>query len=382
MDSSEKRLVISANTAWNLRSRIRLLRALTAEGWKITACAASDENAVHLTAETGIPFVALPMKSDSTSLLKDLRLFFAYLILYRRWKPKAVLHINNKPNIYGTLAANLLGIPSISNITGLGVVAEKKGVIKRLVYALYKVAFRSNKSFVFFQNADDCAYFRENRLVLDMNRTRILPGSGVDIELFKPDLMYRYKEANEPLVFVFSGRLLITKGIRVYIQAAKSVAYLYPGSRFIIIGEHEKGNPIFLPFAELTEAVTSGLVEYCGNVKNVREYLHTADCIVLPSWYREGVPRALLEAAACAKPLIATDSPGTREPVLDGVNGFLVAPDDAESLVHAMLSIIRMSGIQKEEMGAASRKVAETKFSDSLVIDAYKETLAAFGGSV
>lgn len=381
MSDAPKKLVISANTAWNLLSRTRLLSALKNDGWEVTACAAPDEHAMRITESTGIPFIALPMKSDSTNVFQDFLLFMRYLGLYSRIKPQAVLHINNKPNIWGTLAANLLGIPSISNITGLGVVAEKKGVIKKLVYALYKVAFRSGKAWVFFQNSDDSLFFRENGLVADMSRTRLLPGSGVDLAKYAINDAYCYKDSGVPPVFLFSGRLLITKGIRVYIQAAQRVVHLYPGTRFIIIGELEKDNPVFIPDSELSRAVTSGLVEYCGKVQDVRSYLEEADCVVLPSWYREGVPRALLEAAACGKPLIAADSPGTREPVEHGVNGYRVIPEDVSSLVEAMLHFITLTDKQKKAMGCESRCLAEKRFSDLLVLEAYLETLATFGGS-
>lgn len=374
---SEKTVFISANTAWNLFSRKRLLFAMKEAGWTVVCLANPDSNADRFMNELGIEFISLPMKGDGTSLKDDIKLFFTFLGLYRKRKPDVALHINNKPNIYGSIAAAILRIPSASNITGLGVVSEKKGLTKTIVYTLYRLAFASRKTFVFFQNPDDRTFFLENRLVAP-DRTHVLPGSGVDCDLFVPEVQTESRNGRKNIIFLFNGRLLITKGIRVFIEAAKEVKALYSEAQFTIIGEYVPSNPIFIPRAELDAAVTSGVVRYYGSVPDVKQYVRDADCVVLPSWYREGVPRSLLEAAAMGKPVIACNSVGTKEPVQDGINGWLVKPDNIGSLADAMKRFIEEGSTERARMGIESRRIAETRFSDRIVINAYLERLDAF----
>jgi Glycosyltransferase len=374
---SEKTVFISANTAWNLFSRKRLLLAMKEAGWTVVCLANPDSNADRFMSELGIEFISLPMKGDGTSLKDDIKLFFRFFGLYRKHKPYVALHINNKPNIYGSIAAAILRIPSASNITGLGVVAEKKGLTKAIVYTLYRLAFASRKTFVFFQNPDDRRFFLENRLVAP-DRTHVLPGSGVNCDFFVPDAQTETQNNSKNIIFLFNGRLLITKGIRVFIEAAKQVRALYSEAQFTIIGEYIPSNPIFIPQDEFDAAVTSGVVRYYGSVQDVKQYVRDADCVVLPSWYREGVPRSLLEAAAMGKPVIACNSVGTKEPVQDGVNGWLVEPDNIASLADAMKRFIESGATARARMGNESRRIAETRFSDRIVISAYLERLDVF----
>jgi glycosyltransferase involved in cell wall biosynthesis len=366
---------ISANTAWNLFSRRRLLQALKDAGWNVVCLAKADDYSSRFQSELGMEFIGLPMRGDGTNVREDIRLFFAYLSLYRRRKPAFAFHINNKPNIYGSLAATLAGVPSAANVTGLGVVAEKKGLTGKIVYGLYRLAFASKKVFVFFQNNDDRSFFLEKKLA-SPDRAGVLPGSGVNCDLFVPET---HKETSgQPRLyrFLFIGRLLVSKGIGVYIEAARSVKRLYPDAEFSIIGEHISSNPIYLAAEALDEAVTAGIVDYFGNVTNVESWVRNADCVVLPSWYREGVPRALLEAAAMGKPLIACDSVGTREPVENGVNGFLVAPKDSDALARSMVSFIELTDGEREAMGRESRRIAKARFSDRIIIESYLRVLS------
>lgn len=373
LDRSKPLVMLSANTAWNIFSRKRLLLAIKNTGRDLITLGATDANARAIESQLGIPFIPLDMKGDSTSIRGDIALFFAYFSLYRKYRPSVVLHINNKPNIYGSLAASLLGIRSISNITGLGIVAEKKGLTRMLVSILYRIAFFSRKTYVFFQNPDDRQFFLDNHLVKP-ERTGLLPGSGVDIESFQPDSS-QPKDDPETVNFLYNSRLLISKGIREFIDAAKTIKLLYRKANFIIIGEIIPENPIFLPKKELENALESGIVEYYGSVQDVKSFIRACDCVVLPSWYREGVPRSLLESAAMGKPLIVADSVGTREPVDNEINGYRVKPQDGQALKNALIRFIELSADEKKRMGTESRRIAVTRFSDSFVITAYLERL-------
>lgn len=372
-DSAKPLVMLSANTAWNVLSRKRLLLAIKDSGRDLIALAANDDNARVLESELGIPFIPLAMKGDGTNIRDDIALFFRYLGLYRRYRPTVALHINNKPNIYGSIAASLLGIRSVSNITGLGIVAEKKGFTRFLVMTLYRIAFFSKKAHVFFQNSDDRQYFLDNKLVKP-EKTGLLPGSGVDIESFTPSAEMRQPDTGA-VHFLYNSRLVLSKGIREYLDAARAIKLLYKNAKFSIIGELLPNNPIFLPVSELETARASGIVEYHGVVKNVKPFINAADCIVLPSWYREGVPRSLLESAAMGKPLIVADSVGTREPVEHGINGYRVPPHDGIALREAMIRFIELDNDEKKRMGIESRRIAVTRFSDSFVITMYLERL-------
>ena len=407
--SPEKPLVvISANTAWNLYSRRNLIRAIQAAGFEVicagvvgsvtgTKTAAKAQSSVAesgaeaatgdkyselIEGELGASFIPIKMAGDSTNPFKDLALFFFFFRLYKRLKPAVVLHFNNKSDIYGTLAASLCGIPSISNVTGLGAAAEKTGLTGRLIFLLYKCAFMSKGAFVFFQNKDDKAFFIEGKICRE-ERTGLLPGSGVDTEFFAPASVAannggegRSREEGE-CRFLFIGRLLVSKGACDFIEAAKIVRAEHPLASFEMLGELDPLNPIFIEKGILEQAVASGVVAWRGASEDVRPFIAASDCVVLPSYFREGCPRVLLEAASMAKPLIAADSPGTREPVEDSVNGFLCAPANPESLASKMEAFLLLSKEERLKMGAASRKIAVTRFSDKIVADAYVKAIEA-----
>lgn len=391
-------LILTANAAWNVYSRRNLIRALQGAGFSVFGMGAAgsmtgtkrkaggakpaqqDEYTRRLEEELGVPFFPLPMmEGDGTNPCKDMALFFTFLRVYRKYRPAAVLHFNNKPDIYGSMAASLCRIPSFNNITGLGAAAEKTGLTGKIVYRLYKTAFRSPKAFVFFQNRDDREFFI-SRALCPPERTEILPGSGVDTVFFSPDsgTAEPFSLQKSGPCFLFLGRLLVSKGCGDFIRAAETVKRKHPEARFLLAGEHNPENPAFLPRETLEQALSAGTVEWAGVQKDVRPCIRNADCVVLPSYYREGVPRVLLEAAAMGKALIAADCPGTREPVEDGVNGFLCEPRNPENLAEKMSAWISLPETEKIRMQKASRRTAETRFSDKLVADAYIRQLSAF----
>ncbi len=389
---SEKPLVIiAANTAWNLYSRKNLIRAIQAAGFEVICAGATgsvtgtktaskaqgssagDKYSALISSELDAAFIPLKMVGDSTNPFKDLALLFFFFRLYKAFKPAAALHFNNKPNIYGSLAAALCGVHSINNVTGLGTAAEKKGLTKKLIFFLYKRAFTSKRAFVFFQNKDDRAFFLSNKLCRK-EQAGLLPGSGVDTEFFTPAVAANYVEISE-CHFLFIGRLITSKGSADFIRAAELVKRLHPLSSFEMLGEHDPLNPIFIKEDILKEAVASGIITWRGAVEDVRPFIAASDCVVLPSYFREGCPRVLLEAASSGKPLIAADCPGTREPVEEGVNGFLCAPANPLDLAKKMEDFLFLPKEEKLKMGAASRKIAETRFSDKIVAALYLKQL-------
>ena len=369
------KLTISANFAWNIYSRRNLLKAFKKEGWEVIAIACQDNYAEILEKELSVKFYPVRLENKGMNVFSDIHCFFSYLFLYCKIKPDVVLHFNSKPDIYGSMAASILGIPSVNNVTGLGMTFDRNDLVHTIVSCLYKTAFYAKKNFVFFQNKDDLACFMSAKLI-NINKTDLLPGSGVDIERFHPTTSSKKTSVTGSDLFLFSGRLVLSKGIREYLEAARIVRRLYPNTRFDIIGEHEAHLSSFIPFSEIIEAEKAGDVFFLGNVADVVPLIAKADCVVLPSYYREGVPRVLLEAAAMGKPLIAADSIGTREPVRDGINGYLCKPRDAQDLADKIIRFICLSDDKKKAMGMDSRKIAENEYSDAIVIAKYLERLS------
>jgi glycosyltransferase involved in cell wall biosynthesis len=345
-------------------------------GYEVLAIAPPDAFSERLP-ELGCRFVPIEMSARGTSPMQDAKLFLAYRRLLRRHRPDVFLGYTIKPNVYGSLAAQELGIPVINNIAGLGITFLKGGLFQTFVRTLYRTALRRSQT-VFFQNPDDRALFLGAGLVQEA-QTRLLPGSGVDLGRFQPQL--RTRKGDDRLVFLLVSRLLRSKGILDYVAAAQSLRAEFPDSEFRIAGIAEPGHPEAIPLEDVRGWHAEGVVNYLGALDDVRVALAEADAMVLPTFYPEGTPRALLEAAAMAKPIIATDVPGCRDVVDDGVNGFLCQPRDSASLAAAMRRLLGLSPESLRAMGAASRRKAEDQFDEQIVVERYltavDEALAA-----
>jgi glycosyltransferase involved in cell wall biosynthesis len=367
-----KTAVISINASWNVVNfRAGLVRALRGAGFDVVALAPSDDYSPRL-AELGARHWPVEMDRRGTSPLRDALLAARYYQALRRIRPDVYLGYTAKPNIYGSLAAHALGIPVINNVAGLGVTFLKRDWLNFIVRSLYRLAFRRSKH-VFFQNPDDLALFSDADLV-DAVKISLLPGSGVDLERFKPRL--RVGGGASGFTFLLVSRLLWSKGIGEYVRAAEGLRASHPQARFAIAGIIDGDRADAVSRADVRKWEESGLIDYLGALGDVRPALAAADCVVLPSYYPEGTPRSLLEAAAMGKPIITCDVPGCREIVRDQVNGFLCAPRDPESLAGAMERMIDMAPDDRLRMGNASRREAETRFDERIVIDRYLQQIA------
>ncbi|NVO32397.1 glycosyltransferase family 4 protein [Hymenobacter lapidiphilus] len=360
------RVAIVINTAWNIWNfRRSLVQALQAAGHEVLAIAPPDAYSARLETELGCRFVPILMENKGTNPLKDAALTRRFYQLYKREQPDVVLHYTIKPNIYGTLAARLAGIPSVNNVSGLGTVFIVKNLVSKVALGLYKFAFQFPKR-VFFQNDDDRQLFISNGLV-DAAKTDLLPGSGVDITRFQPAPEFR---RNTPFVFLMIARVLYEKGVEEYFEAARLVREAVPGTRVQLLGGIDESGGVGVKRAVFEQWLAAGQVEYLGTSDNVAELLAQADCAVLPS-YREGTPKTLLEAAAMGKPIVTTNVPGCRDTVVDGRNGLLCQVRDAADLAAKMLQVLRLSDAGLEQMGRAGRELAVTKFDEQLVLDKY-----------
>jgi len=368
MGAAPRRVVLAANSSWNIVNfRAGLIEALKREGYEPVVVAPLDEAAESRMGELGVERIVVGIERSGLNPIADLRLLGEYRRILKRLRPAAFLGFTIKPNIYGCIAARSLGVPAIANISGLGTVFIKRGALLALVTRLYRFAL-SRAAVVFFQNPDDRALFIERRMVRP-EQARLLPGSGVDLERFAP--------APQPLgppTFLLIARLLGDKGVREFVEAARMLRPGLPEARFQLLGPIDEGNRTAISRAELDEWIAQGLVDYLGETDDVRPYVAAASAVVLPS-YREGLPRSLLEAAAMARPLIATDVPGCREVVEDGTNGFLCRVRDSESLAKAMKNLAEMPVSRRSAMGEAARRKVQDQFSETVVIRAYLDAL-------
>lgn len=369
---SSQSVVISANTSWNLVNfRGNIIEAMVKRGFHVVAVAPEDAFTDQLK-RMGVEFHALEFRSSAISPARDVWLFLRYLVLVLKIRPVAFLGFTIKPNIYGSLAAGVLGVPAINNVSGLGTAFIRQGLLTRIATNLYRQAFRQSAT-VFFQNEEDRAVFVGARIVA-LEQTRLVPGSGVDLERFKPVPEAEGLVAGRPFTFLLIARLLWDKGAQEYVDAARFVKRRFPSTRFQIVGFLDVDNRTAVPRATLDGWISEGLVEHLGAVDDVRPCIAAADCVVLPS-YREGLPRSLLEASAMARPIVATDVPGVRDVVEDKVTGLLCNARDAQSLAAAMIAMIDMPSEARAAMGQAGRARVEREFAISRVTDCYLDAI-------
>jgi glycosyltransferase involved in cell wall biosynthesis len=361
--------MIALNTAWNLVNfRSGLIRALVSNGYDVVAVAPADEYAPQLAA-LGCRFVPLPMDNKGTHPGRDLMLLWRFVGLMRKERPDVFLGFTVKPNVYGSIAANVSGVPVINNVAGLGTVFIKEGWLNSLVRTLYRVALARSRK-VFFQNEDDRQLFISGSLVNGAVTGR-LPGSGVDLKKFRPSPL----PGRSPIRSLLIARMLWDKGVGEYVEAARLLKRRGLNAEVCLLGFLDVQNPAAISKSQMDEWVAEGVVRYLGVSDNVPEEIAQADFIVLPSFYREGTPRTLLEAAAMARPIITTDSVGCRDVVDDGVNGFLCRPKDASDLADKMELILRMSPADREVMGLRGRVKVEREFDEQIVINKYLEAI-------
>jgi glycosyltransferase involved in cell wall biosynthesis len=375
---SKKTIALLVNTSWNIYNfRMNIVKALTDQGYEVLCIAPYDNYSDKLVSDQ-VKYVPVQMENRGVNPWRDFLLFLSLWKLFRQHKPDVILQFTIKPNIYGSLAARLAGIPVINNVSGLGTVFLNHNVSSKVALMLYKIAFRSPFK-VFFQNGEDRALFIEKGLVKE-SITQVIPGSGVNLSRFA----YQPYKRKDPFVFLMASRLIHDKGLFEYLEACNLVKEKF--------GEHVEcwlqGAPADTEQAgivkeEVEKVLSRYAIKYFPFTDSIEEFLKQADVVVLPS-YREGVSRMLLESAAMGKPLIATDVPGCREIVKDGYNGLLCQVKDAKDLSRAMMEMFEKEESALQKMGENGRQLVEKEFSDEVVTTAYlkaiKEALSSREG--
>ena len=361
-------ILINLNTTWNIYNfRLSLIQELQKKGFKVAALAPRDSFTSKLE-DIGVECFHINLNPKGTNPISDLRLVYQYYKIFKELKPIIILSYTIKPNIYGNIAARLLKIPTINNISGLGTLFIKASLTTYMGKLLYTLSL-VNSTHVFFQNKDDQRLFIENRLVKS-SITSLIPGSGVDVEKFNCN---RFK--NKGNKFLFVGRLLADKGVFEYLEAAVSVLLKHPEKEFLLVGELGYRNKTALSKKQLEKYTNKySQIKYLGKTDDMVGLLNMIDVIILPS-YREGLPKSLIEAEAMKLPIISTDVPGCRDVVEHEVNGFLCEAKSKHSLEKAIYSMISLTENQRLEYGLNGRNKVINEFSSKIVNKIYLDKI-------
>ncbi|TAM98462.1 MAG: glycosyltransferase family 1 protein [Rhodanobacteraceae bacterium] len=380
-----QKVVFFANTDWYLFNfRRTLALAVQAAGYDVLLLSPAGKYGPRLRA-LGLRWQPLEMDRRSVNPLRETALLLRVAGLFRRERPVLVHNFTIKCAVYGSLAARLARVPArVNAVDGLGYVFasedRKARLLRPAVRALLRSALQGRDTQLILQNPDDTAAFERFKLI-ESGRVDLIPGAGVDCSRYAPRATWP-DGADRPPCVLLAARLLWEKGIAEYAQAARTLRAQGRKVRFLLAGMPDPGNPAAVPETTLREWVEEGVLEWLGQVADMRDLYAKVDIVALPSYYREGLPTSLTEAAACGLPLVTTDMPGCREVVTDGEDGLLVPPRDAEALAFAIARLLDSPDLAKR-LGNAARAKALALFDERIVIrqtfDVYRKLLTRTG---
>ena len=357
--------IISANTV-----RQKLIQTLMERGHQVTILSTGSVAEMNLARSKG--FNLIDVGTSNTKPHEVVVYMRKLKSALKRTNADVCLTFTMRPAIWGNMVTRKLNIPTITNITGIGPLAESESIVYKVARMMYKFVLKKTAK-VFFQNKDDLEVFLSKKFI-DPSQAEVIPGSGVDTEWFKPVPKLRN---DDKFVFLFISRLIRDKGIVEYVEAAKTMKTINEDLLFEVLGPYYSQNlkENIITEKQIVQWVEHGTVVYLGAADDVRPFIAEADCVVLPS-YREGMSNVLLEAGSMQKPCITTNVTGCKDIVVDGVTGFLCNARDTESLVKMMNKMQQLSPAERSEMGIAARKLVMEKFSKQLVIDAYEKAIS------
>jgi glycosyltransferase involved in cell wall biosynthesis len=368
-------ITFAANRGWALlNSRGLLIERLAHAGHRVTILTTDDRHSSELQAR-GTELVPVRFARGSLAPRADLQAVRRMRNAYSRIRPEIAHHFHAKPMMLGAIAAPPFVGHIVNTVTGLGSSLPHGGPSRWIAQRLYALAVHRS-SMTVFQNVDDQRHFRNAGLLVDQQHT-IIEGSGVDVGRFTPT----EGGTSEPRVLMMS-RLLHQKGIAEFIEAARAVRRNFDGDvSFELAGEWDLEHPNAIQPSELEAMNADDAVTFLGFCDNPAGWLPGASAFVCPSDYREGVPRVILEAAACGVPVIGSDAPGIRDSVLDGATGFLIPPRDAAAIAESVRRLLDEDELRRE-MSSASRDLAVERFDVEAVTNRYLELYAELGVEV
>lgn len=359
-----KSILVLTNCVAGLHSfRREVMKAIVDEGYTLYLSFPDKDERAKYFESIGCKLLDISFNRRGMNPIKDIKLLFDYVRIMKKIKPEAVLTYTIKPNIYGGMAASLCGVPQIANVTGLGDSLENPGTLQKLTIFLYKFGLRNAKT-VFFQNSANRRFCIDRRIVNE-NKSKLLPGSGVNINYH----IYQEYPREGVQKFLFIARLLKDKGTDEYFEAAKVLKSKYPKTEFQILGSIEGD------YRNKVDSLSKeGIIKFLGSTSDVRPFIGKSNCTVLPS-YHEGLSNVNLESAANGRPVITTNVPGCRETVDDGITGYLCEARSAESLIEAIEKFINLSHEVKANMGKEGRNKVEREYDRNIVVKAYMDEL-------
>ncbi|MDZ4159833.1 MAG: glycosyltransferase family 4 protein [Anaerolineaceae bacterium] len=362
--------LLFANTAWYLYNfRLALAQALRARGYEVVLVSPPGEHSARLEAH-GFRWLPFPLSRKGVNPLRELLTIYRLWKLYRSEKPDVVHHFTIKCVLYGSLAARLAGVKGVINaVTGLGYVFistnYKTLPLQWVTRVFYMLALQNSQ--VVFQNPDDKDGFIREGLV-SIERTFLIRGSGVDINRFFPS-----PEPEDTPVVILPARLLWDKGVGDFVEAARLLLSKGIQARFVLVGDPDPENPSTVPLAVVEKWRQEGVIEWWRWQEDMPAVYAQANIVCFPS-HREGLPKSLIEAAACGRAIVAADVPGSREVVRNGENGFLVPVSDVQELA-AKLWLLLLDPSLRLTMGKNGRRLIEENFASDLIID---QTIAIY----
>jgi glycosyltransferase involved in cell wall biosynthesis len=367
------RILFVANRAeFFFSHRMPVARAAQERGLEVHVATPRDPYVPRLK-ERGLIWHSLELEGKSLNPIQELQTLIHLVQLYREVQPTLVHHIAFKGVLYGGIAARLASVPSVVNaFTGLGHLFSTENtkirLVRWIVLQLSRFAFGHPNSRTIFQNPDNIDEF-VNRGVLDRDQVRLIKGSGVNVETFEPS-----PQPDGPPIVILASRLVWDKGIGEFVEAARGLKRDGVEARFTLVGKSDPLNPKAVPEDQLVTWNDEGVVEWWGFQEDMPSVFAKTHVVCLPSYYREGVPKVLIEAASCERPIVTTSMPGCREIVHDGENGILVPPRNSEALAEALRKLIS-SPERREEMGKRGREIVLEEFSLERVVD---DTMAVY----
>ncbi|MBT5491669.1 glycosyltransferase family 4 protein [bacterium] len=358
--------IVYNTTSYVYKFRINLIKEIKKLGYRVIVISPKD-GYVDKLKEEGIEHHHINISQYGMNPLKELKTIYEIYKAFSKYNPEFSLHYTIKPNIFASIAAKLTNVKVINNIAGAGKAFSNDGLFQRFIQFLYKISLSKSQR-VFFQNYDDMNLFLNN-LIVEKDRAYRIPGSGVDLSkyVFSPLL-------DGPFIkFLFIGRLLKEKGIEYYLEAAKNVLDKDYDVKFYIVGEHEKEQKDYIDLEKLNIYLKNDNIIYLGAVSpdDMPKIIANTSCVVLPSYYREGVPRSLLESASMGKPIITTRNVGCKEVVDENKNGYKCEVKNSDCLVKSMIKFIDLPFKEKVKMSEYSRVKMENEFDEKIVLKAY-----------
>jgi len=361
------KIAVLANTGWYVYNfRRTLIERLVGDGYKVYVIAPEDRFFGEI-ARLGAKPISISMTRTGVNVFRELKAIFQIRQALSVHGITLVLSYTPKGNLYTAFATLGTNVRQFANVSGLGRVFSSKGAVHYLVSFMYRVVFGRVER-VFFQNREDMRHFLDMGFV-GAERAVHVPGSGVNLTRFcrtRP----MPSRSGDRMVFLMVSRLIVEKGVKEYVEAARIVKARYPDVEFRLLGAIEHGRHAITPgMIELW--VKEGTIKYLGESDDVKGILEDVDCVVLPSYYREGVPRSLLEAASMELPIVTTDTNGCRDALRDGETGFLCEALSAEDLAKKLIQLIEMAQSKRRMMGKKGRARMESEFDENIVLEQY-----------